>query len=75
MTLYDSISQKLGKDLLQYIEEVRLRYAQKTDWTEDDTENIETSTLQQLTLEELDEFEKYARLTYSKHYPKTITKP
>lgn len=50
MTLYDSISQKLGRDLLQYIEEVRLRYTQKTDWTEDDTENIETSTLQQLTL-------------------------
>lgn len=56
MTLYDSISQKLGKDLLQYIEEERLRDAQKTDWTEDNTDDIKTSPLYRLTLEELDEF-------------------
>ncbi|MBF8971067.1 hypothetical protein [Streptococcus sp. NLN76] len=67
MTLYDSISQKLGKDLLQYIEEVRLRDAQKTDWTEDDTDDIKTSPLYRLTLEELDEFEKYAWPTYTEH--------
>ncbi|HEM6111874.1 TPA: hypothetical protein U2B98_000808 [Streptococcus suis] len=61
MDLYDAVSKKLGKDLLQYLEDLRKSDAQKTDWTEDD---IEENPLSVLTMEELELFEEYALLTY-----------
>ncbi|HEM6082155.1 TPA: hypothetical protein ACGOZJ_001763 [Streptococcus suis] len=63
MDLYESVSKKLGKDLLQYLEDLRKENAQKSDWTEDDSEE---NPLSALTLEELDLFEEYALLTYKK---------
>lgn len=61
MDLYNAVSKKLGKDLLQYLEDLRKSDAQKTDWTEDD---IEENPLSVLTMEELELFEEYALLTY-----------
>lgn len=61
MDLYDAVSKKLGKDLLQYLEDLRKSDTQKTDWTEDDSEE---NPLSVLTMEELELFEEYALLTY-----------
>ncbi|KXT76640.1 hypothetical protein [Streptococcus sp. DD12] len=61
MDLYDLVSSKLGKDLLQYLEDQRKENAQKTGWTEDDNED---NPLSVLTMEELELFEEYALLTY-----------
>ncbi|HFI0151164.1 TPA: hypothetical protein ACGO3A_002067 [Streptococcus suis] len=63
MDLYDAVSKKLGKDLLQYLEDLRKADAQKTDWTEDDSEE---NPLSVLTMEELELFEEYALLTYQR---------
>ncbi|NQM39319.1 hypothetical protein HO409_10705 [Streptococcus suis] len=63
MVLYDAVSKKLGKDLLQYLEDQRKADTQKTDWTEDDSEG---NPLSVLTMEELELFEEYALLTYKK---------
>lgn len=59
MTLYDSISQKLGMDSIEYIEYHRA-HPPKVETEDDNASN----PLSILTLEEIELFEKYAIMTY-----------